>query len=369
MERRYPTIHEENCAYLQLKEMEDLSSHRRNFQITTTKEDLLTSMVKEKRLIRIDELEDFLKKIDPNYYSPLTSNSAFSYAVKHKNIEFALHILEKMKGEYSNKPDQYFQRDLEKLSELFESELFKNAYETDKNNKNGKDDLIVRMAKALTVEETYRQFGRRLKNSKKVNSSENSLPLGQKLGRAKEGYNRKIEELGNKFALDNHYIMYPFDTSTENQMPLNVQLTLASTQTKYIEEINKLTTDYHNDSYDLNIELILHNVSTFFRGKWKKDFDTLQEVQAMLVLHVIPPLYSVYSEIYVAANPHIPSLVKKEGKLKIENNELLNQNLKLIAAKNLTFESNYFQIADPNRHAEEILCDKLKELKTEHTYM
>ena len=63
MERRYPTIHEENCAYLQLKEMEDLSSHRRNFQITTTKEDLLTSMVKEKRLIRIDELEDFLKNL------------------------------------------------------------------------------------------------------------------------------------------------------------------------------------------------------------------------------------------------------------------------------------------------------------------
>ena len=72
----------------------------------------------------------------------------------------------------------------------------------------------------------------------------------------------------------------------------------------------------------------------------------------------------MYSEIYVAANPHIPSLVKKEGKLKIENNELLNKKLKLIAAKNLTFESNYFQIADPNRHAEEILCDKLKELKT-----
>ena len=344
--------------------MEDLSSHLRNFQITTTKEDLLTSMVKEKRLIRIDELEDFLKKFDPNYYSPLTSNSAFSYAVKHENIEFALHILEKMKGEYPNKLDQYFQRDLEKLSELFGSDLFKKAYETNKNYKNGKDDLIVRMAKALTVEETYRQFGCRLKNNKKVNSSENSLPLEQKIGRAKERYNKRIEELGNKFALDNHCIMYPFDTSTKNQMPLYVQLTLASTQAKYAEEINKLTADYQNESYDLNIELILHEVSTFFRGKWKKDFDALQEVQAMLVLHVIPPLHSVYSEVYVAANPHIPSLVKKEGKLKIENNELLNQNLNLVIAKNLIFESNYFQIADPNRHAEEILCDKLKELKT-----
>ena len=344
--------------------MEDLSLHLRNFQLTTTKEDLLTSMVKEKRLIRIDELEDLLKKFDPNYYSPLTSNSAFSYAVKHENIEFALHILEKMKGEYSNKPDQYFQRDLEKLSELFESDLFKIAYETDKNNKNGKDDLIVRMAKALTVGETHRQFERRLKNGKKINSSENSLPLGQKTGRAKERYNRKIEELGNKLALDNHCIIDPFGTSVENKELLRVQRALASRQSKYAEEIDKLIIDYHNEIYDLNIQSILYEVSTFFRSKWKRDFDKLQEVQAMLVLHVIPPLYSVYTEIYVAANPYIPSLVKNEAKLKIENNELLSKGLKLIQANNLIFESNYFQISDPNRHAEEILCDKLKEMKT-----
>ena len=344
--------------------MEDLSLHLRNFQLTTTKEDLLTSMVKEKRLIRIDELEDLLKKFDPNYYSPLTSNSAFSYAVKHENIEFALHILEKMKGEYPNKPDQYFQRDLEKLSELFESDLFKIAYETDKNNKNGKDDLIVRMAKALTVGETHRQNERRLKNSKKINSSENSLPLGQKIGRAKERYNRKIEELGNKLALDNHCIIDPFGTSVGNKELLRVQRALASRQNKYAEEIDKLIIDYHNEIYDLNIESILYEVSTFFRSKWKRDFDKLQEVQAMLVLHVIPPLYSVYTEIYVAANPYIPSLVKNEAKLKIENNELLSKGLKLIQANNLIFENNYFQISDPNRHAEEILCDKLKEMKT-----
>ena len=344
--------------------MEDLSLHLRNFQLTTTKEDLLTSMVKEKRLIRIDELEDLLKKFDPNYYSPLTSNSAFSYAVKHENIEFALHILEKMKGEYPNKPDQYFQRDLEKLSELFESDLFKIAYETDKNNKNGKDDLIVRMAKALTVGETHRQYERRLKNSKKINSSENSLPLGQKTGRAKERYNRKIEELGNKLALDNHCIIDPFGTSVGNKELLRVQRALASRQNKYAEEIDKLIIDYHNEIYDLNIESILYEVSTFFRSKWKRDFDKLQEVQAMLVLHIIPPLYSVYTEIYVAANPYIPSLVKNEAKLKIENNELLSKGLKLIQANNLIFENNYFQISDPNRHAEEILCDKLKEMKT-----
>ena len=121
-------------------------------------------MAKEKRLIQIEELEDFLKILNPDYYSSLISHSAFSYAVKHQNIEFALHILEKMKGEYRN--NQYFQRDLEKLSDLFDFDLFKRAYETNKNNKNGKDDLIVRMAKALVIEKTYRQYWRRLKNSK-----------------------------------------------------------------------------------------------------------------------------------------------------------------------------------------------------------
>ena len=133
-----------------------------------------------------------------------------------------------MKGGYPNKPDQYFQRDLDKLSELFKSDLFKKAYETDKNYKNGKDDLIVRMAKALTVEENHRQYGRRLKNSRRVNSSESSLPLGQKIGIAKEQYNNKMEELGNKFALDNHCISYPFGTSVGNKMPLHVQLALAN---------------------------------------------------------------------------------------------------------------------------------------------
>ena len=90
--------------------MEDLSSDLQNFLITTTEEDLLkfSLLVKEKRLIKIDELEGFLKKFGPDYYSPLTSNSAFSYAVKYENINFALHILEKMKGQYENKQGQYF---------------------------------------------------------------------------------------------------------------------------------------------------------------------------------------------------------------------------------------------------------------------
>ena len=345
--------------------MEDLSSDLQNFLITTTEEDLLkfSLLVKEKRLIKIDELEGFLKKFGPDYYSPLTSNSAFSYAVKHENINFALHILEKMKGQYENKQGQYFQRDLEKLSELFESDLFESAYETDKNNKNGQNDLIVQMAKALTIEETHPKYGRRQKNSKKVNSSQNSLSLEQKTERANERYNKKFEELGNKFALDNHCITYSFDTSDGDQLPLLAQLTLASSRNKYAEEISKLTIDHRNEIYDLKIESILRNICSFFRDKWKKDFDALQEVQAMLVLHFIPRLNLVHSEIYVTANPHIPSLAKKEGQLKIENNELLNKRLKSIKVENLIFESNYFQSDDCKRHAEEILCDKLKELK------
>ena len=101
MEFRYPTIHEEKFAHFQLITIEDLSLYLQNFQLTTTKEDLLTLMAKEIRLIQIEELEDFLKIFNPDYYSPLISHSAFSYAVKHQNIEFALHILQKNEGRVS----------------------------------------------------------------------------------------------------------------------------------------------------------------------------------------------------------------------------------------------------------------------------
>ena len=120
-------------------------------------------MVKEKRLVQVHELEVLMNTSDPNYYSPLTKKSAFSYAVRYMNINFALLLLKRMKGEYENKQAEYFRKDLENLSELFDSESSKTAYQ---DSISDEDDLIVRMAKALTIEESFTQKGCRLKNGK-----------------------------------------------------------------------------------------------------------------------------------------------------------------------------------------------------------
>lgn len=135
----------------------------RNKNCPETQEDLLTLMVKEKRLVQVHELEVLMNTSDPNYYSPLTKKSAFSYAVRYMNINFALLLLKRMKGEYENKQAEYFRKDLENLSESFDSESSKTAYQ---DSISDEDDLIVRMAKALTIEESFTQKGRRLKNGK-----------------------------------------------------------------------------------------------------------------------------------------------------------------------------------------------------------
>ena len=49
---------------------------------------------------------------------------------------------------------EYFQRDLKNLSELFDYDLFKTAYEEKKSDA---DNLIVQWAKALTIEEFFTQ--------------------------------------------------------------------------------------------------------------------------------------------------------------------------------------------------------------------
>ena len=154
-----------------------------------TQEDLLTSMVKEKRLVQVDELKILTNTSDPNYYSPLTNKSAFSYAVEYKNIDFALLLLNKMKGEYENEKGEYLQRDLKNLSELFDPDLFKSD----------EDNLIVQWAKALTIEESFTQKGSRLKNGK-VNTG-NTYPFSNydyEISKVKEKYDNQIEELENK---------------------------------------------------------------------------------------------------------------------------------------------------------------------------
>ena len=153
-------------------------------------------MVRKCQIDQVDELEVLTNTSDPNYYSPFTKNSAFSYAVEYKNIDFALVLLNKMKGKYEYEKGKYFQRDLKNLSELFGSDLFKTAYE---ENKSDEDNLIVQWAKALTIEESYKQKGSRLKNGK--TSTINRYPVssyGDEIKKLLEQYDNHIEELKHK---------------------------------------------------------------------------------------------------------------------------------------------------------------------------
>ena len=153
-------------------------------------------MVRKCQIDQVDELEVLTNTSDPNYYSPFTKNSAFSYAVEYKNIDFALVLLNKMKGKYEYEKGKYFQRDLKNLSELLDSDLFKTAYE---GNKSDEYNVIVQWAKALTIKESFTQKGRRLKNGK--TSTINRYPFssyGDKIKKLLEQYNNHIEDLKHK---------------------------------------------------------------------------------------------------------------------------------------------------------------------------
>ena len=153
-------------------------------------------MVRKCQIDQVDELEVLTNTSDPNYYSPFTKNSAFSYAVEYKNIDFALVLLNKMKGKYEYEKGKYFQRDLKNLSELLDSDLFKTAYE---GNKSDEYNVIVQWAKALTIKESFTQKGSRLKNGK--TSTINRYPFssyGDKIKKLLEQYNNHIEDLKHK---------------------------------------------------------------------------------------------------------------------------------------------------------------------------
>ena len=150
-------------------------------------------MVRKCQIDQVDEVEVLTNTSDPNYYSPFTKNSAFSYAVEYKNIDFALVLLNKMKGKYEYEKGKYFQRDLKNLSELFDSDLFKTAYE---GNKSDEYNVIVQWAKALTIKESFTQKGSRLKNGK--TSTINRYPFssyGDEIKKLLEQYNNHIENL------------------------------------------------------------------------------------------------------------------------------------------------------------------------------
>ena len=311
-------------------------------------------MVRNSQIDQADKLEILTNTSDPNYYSPLTKKSAFSYAVKHKNIYFALLLLNKMKGEYENEKSKHFQRDLEKLTELFDSELFKTAYEV-----SDEDNLIVQWAKALTIEESFEQNGSRLKNGKI--STVKRYPFSSyddEIKNLLEQYSNHIKELKNKMS------------------KIEVQ---ESIQTIYKECKQNLKKIYTLEGEDIEFSFLLNVVSWVLLDNWRTKFNKykiyVEEVQAMLVLEPLPNSEISY-KLYVATNPYIQSLdnpnelkeiisVKKDKVTVIDSEdeplcELAEELLNKINLKDILLVKNIFSKKDPKRHAEEILCDNIQ---------
>ena len=157
-------------AYRQLRELRNENDEN--------EEDALTLMVKHEKFNKVDELKPFLSIFDPNYYSKLTGNSAFSYAVEQNNLIFAEALLDKMSGK-NEETREFFQRDLSNLGKQFtnESEIFKEACKNyfrisssstcrDYDHSQDCQLLISAMAKALIYKEGAAQEGCMLKNGK-----------------------------------------------------------------------------------------------------------------------------------------------------------------------------------------------------------
>ena len=87
-------------AYRQLRELRNENDEN--------EEDALTLMVKHEKFNKVDELKPFLGIFDPNYYSKLTGNSAFSYAVEQNNLIFAEALLDKMSGKNNSLINQKY---------------------------------------------------------------------------------------------------------------------------------------------------------------------------------------------------------------------------------------------------------------------
>ena len=157
-------------TYRELKNLKKISD--------VNEEDALTLMVKHEKSNKVDELKPFLGVFDTNYYSKLTGNSAFSYAVEQNNLIFAEALLDKMSGK-NEETREFFQRDLSNLSKQCtnESEIFKEASKNyfkiissstcrDYDHSQDCQLLISAMTKALIYKEGAAQEGCMLRNGK-----------------------------------------------------------------------------------------------------------------------------------------------------------------------------------------------------------
>ena len=158
---------------------------------------------------------------------------------------------------------KYFQRDLEKLTELFDSELFKTAYEV-----SDEDNLIVQWAKALTIKESFKQNGSRLKNGKI--STVKRYPFSSyddEIKNLLQQYNNHIKELKNKMS------------------KIEVQESIQTIHKECKQNLKKI---YTLEGEDIEFSFLLNVVSWVLLDNWRKKFNKykiyVEEVQAMLVL-------------------------------------------------------------------------------------
>ena len=132
--------------------------------------------------------------------------------------------------------------------------------------------------------------------------------------------------------------------------------------------------------------MTLNNVSFTLFDKWSKKFNTVktQEVQAMLALEETLPNSETNCEIYVSTNPDIQtvdgqinwkkifSLVNGRVKIDYEEASLRNRLERILNSYKLnkiSFVRNIFSTDEPNRHAEEILCDNINHSQKMATYI
>ena len=320
-------------AYRELKELKNENDEK--------EEDALTLMVKHEKVTEIDELKTCLDIFDPNYYSPRTGKSALSYAVEQNNLIFAKVLLHKMSGK-NEETRKYFLRDLSNFGKqcTYESETFKSA---------------CRTYHSLVSSSPDRDYNHSLDSELFISAMTKSLVYTD--GTLHEG----------------HHVL----------------------------KNGKVAFQMNNQ--DFQRKQFLRHFSTLLYYKWKMENKDLVEVQAMWVLY--PQDVKAKHHIYVAVNPYkktfgevqrkkfqeLSGKKKEKDFCKLIKNftdvflfasrnyslrrynrvkEKFDSDIKFILdtfksmENSLTFEfvsskniNNYSE-----KHAEEILCDKVQEI-------
>ena len=315
-------------AYRELKELKNENDEN--------EEDALTLMVRHKEVTEVDELKTCLDIFDPNYYSPRTGKSALSYALEQNNLIFAQVLLDKMSGK-NEETRKYFLRDLSNFGKkcTYESEIFKSACRTyhnlissspnrDYNHSLDSEFFISAMTKTLIYKDGTAQEGHVLKNGNmalQINNQDFQRKqflrhFSTLLYYKWKNKNRDLVEVQAMWVFypQKHHIyvaVNPYKkTFDEAQRKIFQELSCKKKEEEFSELINKLTdVDISNPKN--------YNLRRYKRVQEKFDGDH------KFILHIFKSM---------------------KNSLKFE----------FVSSKNM---NNYSE-----KHAEEILCDKVQEI-------